>query len=264
MVYKIHALLNNTRPGNRAGTVLNIAIMMLITINVVAVILETCRDVYTEYRVFFEYLEYISVGLFSIEYLLRVYSCTGDERYKRPVIGRLRYIISPMALVDLFAILPFYAPMVITLDLRFIRILRFVRIVRLFKLTRYSEALKTLGGVFIAKKEELVITLMSVAVLLIISASIMYFVENDVQPEAFSSIPATMWWSIATLTTVGYGDVYPITPLGKILGAIIAILGVGLFALPAGILSSGFAEMIRKKEETTIQCRYCHKEITKL
>jgi len=116
--------------------------------------------------------------------------------------------------------------------------------------------------VFIIKKEELVITLMSVAVLLILSSSLMYFVENDVQPNAFSSIPATMWWAIATLTTVGYGDIYPVTPLGKILGAIIALLGIGLFALPAGILSSGFAEAIRRKEDTIVICPHCNKEIS--
>jgi voltage-gated potassium channel len=138
--------------------------------------------------------------------------------------------------------------MIIHFDLRFVRVLRLLRLSRLIKLGRYSDSLKTLGNVFKGKKEELLITAFALAILLILASSLMYFAENEVQPQAFSSIPAAMWWGIATLTTVGYGDIYPVTTLGKLMGSVIAVLGIGMFALPAGILSSGFAEKIKKAE----------------
>jgi len=151
-------------------------------------------------------------------------------------------------MIDLFAILPFYLPMIIPLDLRFIRAVRLFRLFRLFKLGRYSKALLLLKKVLKEKKEELILIIFVVILLLIIFSSLMYFIEKEAQPEAFSSIPEAMWWGIITLTTVGYGDVYPITPLGKIIGALIAFLGIGIFALPAGILASGLVEIVRRKE----------------
>ena len=148
------------------------------------------------------------------------------------------------------------------MDLRFIRIMRFFRLFILIKMYRYSKAMKTLGAVLKLKKEELIVAVLTVIGLLIISSSLMYFIENTAQPDAFSSIPASMWWSIATLTTVGYGDIYPITPLGKLLGAVIAVLGIGLFALPAGMLASGFSEEIQyRKEQDSRCCPHCGKEI---
>lgn len=160
-------------------------------------------------------------------------------------------MLTPLAMIDLFAILPFYLPMIIPLDLRFIRAVRLFRLFRLFKIGRYSKALSLLKKVLKDKKEELILIIFVVFLLLIIFSSLMYFIEKEAQPEAFSSIPEAMWWGIITLTTVGYGDVYPITPLGKILGALIAFLGIGMFALPAGILGSGLVEVVRKKEVNT-------------
>jgi len=138
--------------------------------------------------------------------------------------------------------------MIIPLDLRFIRAVRLFRLFRLFKMGRYSKAVFIFKKVLKEKKEELVLVIFVVLLLLIIFSSLMYFIEKEAQPEAFSSIPEAMWWGIITLTTVGYGDVYPITPLGKILGALIAFLGIGMFALPAGILGSGLVEVVREKE----------------
>jgi voltage-gated potassium channel len=236
-------------------------IVALITLNVLSVILETVKSLSTQYEAFFHNFELFSVIIFTIEYLLRLWTANMEEGYKHPIIGRGKWALTPLAMVDLLAILPFYLPVFIPLDLRFIRALRLFRLFRLLKMGRYSESMKTFGNVIKNKKEELFVTLFGLTILLVIASSLMYYFENAAQPEAFSSIPAAMWWGVATLTTVGYGDVYPITPIGKFLGAIIAILGIGMFALPAGILGSGFVEEMQKKRTKHRVCPHCGEDI---
>ena len=143
------------------------------------------------------------------------------------------------------------------------RVIRLFRLFLVFKMGRYSRSLKTFGNVLSREKEELVVTMFVLMVILVIASGLMYFAENDAQPEVFSSIPATMWWGIVTLSTVGYGDAYPVTAFGKVLGAVIALMGVGMFALPAGILGSGFSEELRKRreEEGGLLCRHCGKPV---
>jgi voltage-gated potassium channel len=206
--------------------------------------------------------EVFSVFIFTIEYLLRLWSCVTDKKYSKPILGRFRYSLTPMAVVDLFAILPFYLPFT-GLDLRIIRVFRLLRIFRIAKAARYISSLKLLGRVFKSKKEELVITSIVMIILLIIASSLMYYFEYEVQPEKFADIPTTMWWAIATLTTVGYGDVYPITSEGKIIASIVAILGIGLFALPTGILGAGFVQEFQKSKAHSekLTCPHCGKEI---
>lgn len=240
--------INKAEKGNRKSQVFDVFIMTLIILNVLAVITETVEAIYLQYKTYFDYFEYFSVFIFSIEYIIRLWSCTIKEKYSHPLWGRLRYIFSIEALIDLFAILPFYLPLFFKTDMRVIRILRLFRLMRIFKLGRYSIALRMIVKVVERRKEELMITLTLVFVLMLLSSSLMYYIEHEVQPEAFTSIPATMWWSVATLTTVGYGDVYPVTPFGKILAAFIAILGIGIFALPAGILAGGFENEISKRD----------------
>jgi voltage-gated potassium channel len=172
------------------------------------------------------------------------------------ISGRLKYMTTPMLVIDLLAILPFYMPFVFPVDLRFIRALRMFRLFRLFKLGRYSDAMKMIGLVIKNKKAELLTTLFIVFLLLVVSSSVVYFCENGAQPKAFSSIPASMWWGITTLTTVGYGDVYPVTVVGKIFGAVICLLGIGLFALPTGIISAGFVDVIKNKKQQKV-CPNC-------
>jgi voltage-gated potassium channel len=181
-------------------------------------------------------------------------------RYAGAVLGRVRYAVTPLALVDLCAIVPFYLPMLIPLDLRFVRALRLMRLVRFMKIGRYSESMRTVAAVLWERKEQLAAALLVLAVLLILSSSLMFYIERDAQPEAFSSIPAAMWWAVATLTTVGYGDIYPVTTWGRVLGSVIAVLGIGLFALPAGILGSGFVERLGKQKAQR-KCPHCGKEI---
>lgn len=257
---RLFDILEIASDGDLPSKLFDIFIMTLISLNVITVILGTVDYLYSRYMLFFWAFEIFSVSVFTIEYLLRLWTCTTDSRFKSFIKGRIRFAVTPLALVDLLAILPFYLPMIIPLDLRFIRALRLFRLFRLFKMGRYSEALKTFGNVLKEKKEELVIAVFSVLIILVIASSLMYFIENETQPEAFSSIPAAMWWGAATLTTVGYGDIYPITPIGKFLGAIIALLGIGMFALPAGILSSGFAEEIQRKHENRRICPHCGKD----
>ncbi|MDQ3178883.1 MAG: ion transporter [Acidobacteriota bacterium] len=177
--------------------------------------------------------------------------------------GRLRYIFSLMAIIDLLGILPTFLPMIFTIDLRVVRFLRVFRLFRLFKLNRYVQSLNKLDDVVRSRKEELLVTLVMISMLLLFSSSLMYLVENEAQPDKFPNIPAAMWWGVATLTTVGYGDIFPITPLGKLLGGFIALLGIGMFALPTGILASGFAEEIARKHQTEeCLCPHCGGDIS--
>lgn len=241
--------INKAEEGNKISRRFDVFIMTLIVLNVVAVVTETVESLYTKYKVYYDFFEYFSVFVFTIEYIIRLWACTAQPKYSHPVWGRLRYMFSVEALIDLLAILPFYLPLFFDLDLRVIRMLRLFRLLRIFKLGRYSLAFAMIIKVIEKRREELMITLTLVLVLMILSSSLMYYIEHEVQPEAFTSIPATMWWSVATLTTVGYGDVYPVTPLGKVLAALIAILGIGIFALPAGILAAGFESEISRKEK---------------
>ncbi|UCC59783.1 MAG: ion transporter [Dehalococcoidia bacterium] len=254
---RIHEILEQSAPGDHASRAFYISIMTLIILNVLAVVLETVQDWSLTYEDVFTGFEVFSVAVFTVEYILRIWVCTSEEKFRHPLWGRLRYAITPMALIDLLAIVPFYLPMVISLDLRFVRALRLFRLFRLFKVGRYSDSMKLLGSVLKEKKEELVITFIVVLVLLILASTLMYYAENEAQPEAFSSVPAAMWWGVATLTTVGYGDVYPVTAVGKFLGTVVAILGIGMFALPAGIFGSGFVEQMNKRRQSEKVCPHC-------
>lgn len=254
---RTYEILDIASPGDILSRIFDIFIVALIFINVVAVVLETIQGLSNQFSNVFKILEIFSVIIFTIEYILRIWSSTENPKYRNPITGRFRFTLTPLALVDLFAILPFYLPLLIPFDLRFLRAVRLIRLFRLFKIGRYSESMKLFGRVLKSKKEELFIAIFAVFILLIISSSLLYYVETEAQPEAFSSIPAAMWWGVSTLTTVGYGDVYPITPLGKFLGAIISFLGIGLFAMPTGILSAGFIEQIRARKSTEKICPKC-------
>jgi voltage-gated potassium channel len=258
---RVFEILEAAGRGDIPSRAFDIFIVSLIALNLVAVILETVRSLSGRYNSIFRNFEISSVIVFTVEYMLRTWACTASKKFRRPILGRIRFALTPLSIVDLMAILPFYLPMLISFDLRFLRILRLVRIFRMFKMARYFESLRVLGNVFRAKKEDLTITAFVIAILLILASSLIYFVETKAQPAAFSSIPQAMWWGMATLTTVGYGDVYPVTPLGKVLGAIVSLLGIGMFALPAGILSSGFAEEIQKKRSKPQICPHCGKAI---
>jgi voltage-gated potassium channel len=246
---RVYDVLVETDDDELIDKIIAVLLMILIVINSVAVVLETVDELNETYGVLFRSIEIVSVAIFTVEYLLRLWIAPLDARYRKPWTGRLRYAISPLALIDLLAILPAFLPLIFPLDLRLVRFLRVIRLFRLFKMSRYVESLDTLDDVVKSKKEELLVTLVMISMLLLIASSLMYVVETEAQPDKFPNIPAAMWWGVATLTTVGYGDVFPITPLGKSFGAIVAFLGIGIFALPTGILASGFADEIRKRRE---------------
>ena len=257
---RIHDILVETDDDETIDRIVAICLAALIIANVAAVILETVDEFNARYATFFFWFEAFSVAVFSIEYLLRLWIAPLEDRYASPIIGRLRYAVSAPAVIDLIAIVPFFLPMFIATDARVIRAFRILRIFRLLKMQRYVQSLDKLDDVVRSKKEELLVTTTMIAIMLVFSASLMYLVENEAQPDKFPDIPSSLWWGIATLTTVGYGDVFPITPLGKLLGGVIAFLGIGMFALPTGILASGFAEQIRKKD-ARLECPHCGKSV---
>ena len=254
-------ILNPAGEGNTLSKACDVFIIVLIFLNVLAVILESVESIEVEYFPQFEGFALFSVAVFTLEYVLRVWSCTVHENYARPVSGRLRYMVTPMALIDLLAILPFYLPFFLDADFRFLRILRLFRMFALFKLVRYSRSMRLITKVVDEKKEELLVSFTVTVVLLILASGVIYFLENEMQPEVFSSIPAAMWWGVSTMTTVGYGDIYPLTPLGKLFGGIVAILGLGTFGLPAGILAYGFIEEIQNQRYRPMGCPHCGKQI---
>jgi voltage-gated potassium channel len=256
---KLYEILESTEKNN-LSRIVNGFIFSLILINLILIILETEQKLFTRYASIFKFVDIFSVVIFTLEYLSRLFACTENPKYRRPVFGRIRFALSFYILIDLIAILPFYIPMLITFDLRFIRIIRFFRIFRILKLHRYSKAMKTLISIFRGKKEELGITFFAIMIILIISSSLLYFVEHPVQPEVFTSIPAAMWWGISALTTVGYGDIYPVTMFGKFLSSVIAILAIGFVAIPTGILASGFTEKINNRIKK-IKCPHCGEQI---
>ena len=247
-------------PGDEDSKYFDPFIIGLIFLNVAAVVLETVDWIYLRYASLFDAFNIFSVAVFTVEYALRVWSCTVNPEFGDPVRGRLRFMVTPLALIDLTAVLPFYLPFVFV-DLRFMRALRLFRLFRVLKLARYSDSLQTFVDVLKLKKEELLLMLFAIMILLVVSSSLMYDAEHEAQPDAFSSIPAAMWWGIVTLATVGYGDIYPVTPWGKFIGSIVVILGIGLFALPTGVLASGFAEVLARRkdeqEKAGMICPHC-------
>lgn len=243
----VYEIIESSVKGDWRGRWFDLFMMALIITNVVAVVLETVPEIGAAYGSQFNAFDVFSVIVFTIEYLLRLWVCTENrvEDYEHPIRGRLKYMITPMALIDLIAIAPFYLAMFVSVDLRFMRVFR---LLRLLKLTRYSPAIETFAAVLASQRRPLGAAIMVMMIMLVFASSIVYMFEKDTQTEAFASIPHAMWWGLATLTTVGYGDVTPITAYGRIFGAFIMVLGVGMFALPAGILTSGFTRELRKRD----------------
>ena len=258
---RIWQILEISKVNDQQSKIFDYFISILIGLNVVAIILETEKSLYEVYIAYFEYFELFSIIAFTAEYLLRFWTCVSNEAYRNPVSGRIKYLLTPMAIIDLIAIAPFYLTFFIA-DTRILRILRLLRLFRTGKHFRHSKTFRIIVDTIVKKKSELVSSLVLMLSLLLICATGVYYMENEAQPEKFSSILASMWWAVATLTTVGYGDIYPITSMGKILGAISAIFGIGLFALPAGLLATGFSDVSSEesaKENST--CPNCGKEI---
>ncbi len=257
---RVYEIVEKAGRGDVQSRVFDISLLILISLNVIAVIAETTEAFASKYHLFFNRFEIFSVGIFTIEYIARIFSCTENPKYKQKFTGRIRYILTPLLLIDLLAVLPFYLPFLISVDLRLLRALRLFRITRVLKTGRYSRALNLLGQVTKAKKDELLAAYFVLAVLLILASSVMFYFENTAQPESFSSIPKTMWLVIATVTSVGYGDMVPITLGGRIGGSILMLMGLLIIALPVGIFSVGFIEHLQSAKSTML-CPHCEREI---
>lgn len=260
----VYEIIEEAEDGHRASEIFDIFLITLITLNVVALIAGTVEEIHAIAPLAFHLFEVTSVGFFALEYLLRLWTCTEEPRFAHPVKGRLRFIVTPLALIDLLAVMPMFLVFFVNLrglDLRFLRVVRLLA--RIVRLGRYFSSLRTLGRVLQTKQGELVAVISVLFLLLVMTSSLMYFAENSAQPEEFANIPKAMWWSIITLTTVGYGDVFPVTAAGRLLAGIIAIVGIGLFALPAGILGSGFMEELGKDSGAKFRCPHCGEIIEK-
>ncbi len=244
----LYSLFEGSLFFSRLGQIINKFFVILILTNVIAVILDSDQDLHLKYKSFFVVFEIFSVVIFSLEYLIRIFIAVEKDNpdNQSHLSLRIKYITSFVGIIDLLAILPFYLSAFTTMDLRFLRLMR---ILRLFKLSHYFKGLNFFLTVL--KKEAMSIgsAVFSMLVLVVISASIMYNLEHVAQPDHFSSIPDAIWWAIVTMTTVGYGDVVPITFGGKILAAFIMLLGVGVVALPAGILAARFGDEIKTRKD---------------
>lgn len=253
---RVHLLLDGSQ--GVVARALRLSLALLIVANVLAVLVETVKPIAENHATALAAFETISLAVFSAEYLLRLW-CAGEHAHFAGPRGRLRWMVTPGALVDLLAIAP--ALLLSGSDTRIVRVLRLARLLRIAKLGRYSVALRTLRHVVQQKAPDLVSMAFVLLILLVLSSALMFHLENEAQPDAFSSIPTTMWWGVVTLTTIGYGDMAPITFEGRLLGAVVAVLGIGMFALPAGLLGSAFVDELARQRRTAAEepavCRRC-------
>lgn len=222
-----------------AGKAFDLFIQFLIVLSLVSFSIETLPNLGKNTKWILNTTEVIIVAIFTLEYLLRLF--VADKK--------LKFVFSFYALIDLIAILPFYVARGI--DLRSIRVFRLFRLIRAFKIFRYSKAIQRFKNAFLEVKEELILFLVATGFLLFIAAVGIYYFENPAQPEQFKSIFHCLWWAVATLTTVGYGDIYPITAGGKIFTSFIVIIGLGIIAVPTGLLASALTKTLKDEEKST-------------
>ena len=234
-------IIEKSEKGDTVSKIFDICILFLICVNVLSVFAETFK-ISKGLRTVRADVELFSIIVFSVEFVLRVW--TADFLYENtsPVKSKIKYIFSFMALIDLFAILPFYIPFVIKLDLRVLRILRLFRLARIVKANRYTKSLQKVIDVIKDKSAELFSAILMLFILMLISSVLIYYIESPAQPDVYTNALSGLWWSIAIFTSVWLGDIYPITAAGKILCALMAVFGVAIIAVPTGIISSGFVE----------------------
>jgi voltage-gated potassium channel len=242
---RIWEILEKGNSNDRVSFYTDIFLITLIIFNIIAVLLETVESIYSRYALEFLIFERFSTLVFLIEYILRVWVCVEEKIKNNKLITRLKYASTWPAIIDLLAVLSGLLPMIFEVDLR---ILRALRMLRLLKFSRYFKVMNLLLGVLKEEKQSFLAAMFLLTIAMLIASTGIYLFEKDAQPDKFSSIPEAMWWAIATLTTIGYGDVTPVTGMGKFFGAIIAIIGIGVVALPSGILASGFTDQLKRRQ----------------
>jgi voltage-gated potassium channel len=211
--------------------------------------LDTVAELHNAYANWFDIIELGTVSFFTFELLLR-YIVIGNQTEYKGLKGRVKFTFTPFTLIDILSILPTFLTL-FGFNSSFLRILRLFRVFKLFRMTKTSSFDRALRRVFVTERENLIMTFSSIAIILIIFTIMVYFAENDAQPETFSSIPKTLWWAIVTLSTVGYGDMYPITIIGRIITTIITMIGIAFYAIPGGLFTAALIEEIKldKKEK---------------
>ena len=233
---------------NHTKTGLEKILTLIICFSIFLTVIETEKNIYDSYKFILRKIDFFIVLIFSVEYLLRLFYCGKADKKYQGYKGKVKYILSPYAIIDLVAILPTLLQF-LTANLFFLRIFRLIRMLRVMKLIKQSPPIKMFLEAIIKSRTQLLGSLVVTLFAIFVSSICMYMVESELQPEQFGSIPRAMWWSMATLTTVGYGDVFPITALGKIISSIVAILGIGIVALPAGIIAGNYKEILEKQEK---------------
>ncbi len=247
---RLWQILEKGNEKDKASVYTDIFLITLIILNIVAVVLETVDSIYYVYKLYFIIFERVSTFIFLIEYIMRVWVSIEQNSSKKKlskVVVRLKYMITWPAIIDLLAVLSGLLPMIFEIDLR---ILRALRMLRLLKFSRYFKVMNLLLGVLKEERQSFLAAMFLLTIAMLIASTGIYIFEKDAQPDKFGSIPEAMWWAVATLTTVGYGDVTPITAMGKIFGALITIIGIGTVALPSGILASGFSDQLKRRKNT--------------
>jgi voltage-gated potassium channel len=233
---------------DQQGLVYELFMAVLIILNAVAMIVGTVSSVQQQYDWILTPFEYFSILIFSVEYLILLWVCTENPAFADPIRGRIRYIFTPIALINLASFLPAYIPFLMPFDMRALRLLRLFRIIRLLKLTKYSDSLKIIFRALEAKKEQFILTFIAVIVFVIITSIFVYYAENGTNPsESFSDLPRTIWWGLETLSPVSGEDAVPITMPGKLIMTLYALLQIAIFAIPAGIMCSAFDEQWAKE-----------------
>tara|TARA_A100001015_G_C15017928_1_gene726446 strand:+ start:854 stop:1753 length:900 start_codon:yes stop_codon:yes gene_type:complete len=242
---RIWEILEKGNTNDKVSFYTDIFLITLIIFNIIAVLLETVDSIYSMYSLEFLIFERFSTIVFLIEYILRIWVCVEEKIKNNKLITRLKYASTWPAIIDLLAVLSGLLPMIFEVDLR---ILRALRMLRLLKFSRYFKVMNLLLGVLKEEKQSFLAAMFLLTIAMLIASTGIYIFEKDAQPDKFGSIPEAMWWAIATLTTIGYGDVTPVTGMGKFFGAIIAIIGIGVVALPSGILASGFTDQLKRRQ----------------
>jgi voltage-gated potassium channel len=242
------AIFEDDEPRNLATRLFNILLTALIIANVAGIVLESVEPIRHRFAGALDAFEHLATAVFAVEYLLRAWTCVDFRAaaYRHPLWGRLRYLHSFFALIDLAAVLPAVIGILGAADLR---VLRLLRLLRMLKLVRHSTTFGLLGRVLREEANSIAALVFVLLLTVTIAGSLMFMLEGDEQPNAFTSIPVAMWWAVETLTTVGYGDFVPVTVLGRVLGGVVSIIGIGTLALFSGLITVGFIDQLKLYRE---------------
>lgn len=245
---RVHALVFQSEYGGMMSNIFDSFIALWVSLSVIAVVLESVQSIHYILNLQFIILDAVAVGIFTIEYCMRIYACVEEPQFQHHIVGRFRQAKTPSTIIDLLAVAPFFLEIFLhhLLDLRFLRVFR---LARLLKLTRYNDATAILFKVVAREWPVMSASAFIMMLLVVLTASMGYLFEHDAQPDKFENIPASIYWAVITLASVGYGDISPVTPLGRAMTMVLALLGIGIFAIPAALLSSAFSDQLVKERD---------------